>query len=51
MKVKDLKETLNELSDDLEVKLSVTYDNCDHVQKLKCVYFDEGISWIVLSGR
>ena len=49
--VGELIKELSKLPQDKTVKLSVNYDHCDHVQTLKRAYYDEGISWIVLSGR
>ena len=49
--VRELIKELLELPLDKTVKLSVNYDNCDHMQDLKCAYHDKGISWIVLSGE
>ena len=49
--VGELIKELLKLPSDKTVKLSVNYDNCDHMQDLNCVYFDDGISWIVLSGE
>lgn len=36
--VAELKEWLNGLSDDFIVRVSVVYDNCEHVQNLNDVY-------------
>ena len=58
----DEKYTVEELSECLlhlidlgygnhNVKLSVSYDNCDYTQGLKIVGFDsDGINWVVLGG-
>lgn len=48
--VGELIKELMKLPVDKTVKLSVTYDNCDHVQTLKRAYYDKSISWIVLQG-
>lgn len=36
---------------DKTVTLSVTYDECDHLQDLQSVHNYEGIDWIVLEGK
>ena len=59
----DEKYTVEELSEYLlhlidlgyenhNVKLSVSYDNCDHIQGLKSVWFDKSddINWVILGG-
>ena len=43
----DLIETGN---GDKKVRVSVTYDNCEHIQELKDVYCFDEISWITLRG-
>lgn len=54
MTVNDLIKKLEKLDKDKPVKVSVNYDNCDHIQKLGSVYdfndsyFDKG--WITLIG-
>ena len=48
--VKRLKELLEPLNDDLIVKVSVNYDNCDHIQNLKHVDVFDSIPWITLRG-
>ena len=35
---------------DKTVKLSVNYDHCDHIQKLRSIHNFEGIDWITLDG-
>ena len=49
MTVKELKEWLNGVSEDMNIKLSITYDNCEHIQNLNDVYA-EGI-WLYLIGK
>lgn len=49
MTVKELKEWLNGVSEDMNIKLSITYDNCEHIQNLNDVYV-EGI-WLYLRGK
>ena len=49
MTVKELKERLNGVSENMNIKLSITYDNCEHVQKLNDVYI-QGI-WLYLIGK
>ena len=43
----DLIETGN---GDKKVRVSVTYDNCEHIQDLKDVYCFDEINWITLRG-
>lgn len=33
------------------VKLSVNYDNCDHIQGLKRIHRNDGFDWITLDGK
>ena len=47
--VKELKEMLNGVGDDFWLKVSVTYDDCDHIQNFQDVYVDG--SWLVLCGK
>ena len=32
------------------VELSVNYDNCDHIQKLGKIYWNDNFNWITLAG-
>ena len=34
-----------------EVKLSVNYDDCEHIQDLRSIYSYDEMGWLVLSGR
>lgn len=49
--VKRLKELLEPIDDDLIVRVSVNYNNCDHIQDLKHIDFFEDIPWITLRGK
>ena len=33
-----------------KVRLSVNYDHCDHIQKLRSIHNFESIDWITLDG-
>ena len=48
MTVAELKNILNRLSDDCTVKLSIHYDNCEHMQNLNDFYVFN--NWLILSG-
>ena len=43
----DLIETGN---GDKKVRVSVIYDDCEHIQDLQNVYCFDGINWITLTG-
>ena len=32
------------------VQLSINYDHCDHIQRLRKIYNIDGLDWITLSG-
>lgn len=32
------------------VKLSINYDHCDHIQKLRNIHNIDGLNWITLDG-
>ena len=54
MNVKELikkLESLSEDSKDLEVKISVFYDNCEHIQDLSIEHYSVDAKWIVLRGE
>ncbi len=54
MNVGDLIKELEKLPKDFTVEVSVTYDNCEHIQPLGQVYFCEDckfIDWITLRGQ
>lgn len=52
--VRDLVSYLMELietgSSDKKVRVSVTYDNCEHIQDLQGVHCFDEINWITLMG-
>lgn len=33
------------------VKLSVEWDNCDHIQDLHEIYCFDGVDWVTLTGK
>ena len=49
--IEELIKELEKHPKDKTVEISVTYDNCEHVQPLKKVSATEGIEWIVLRGK
>lgn len=51
MNIGDLKKILEQLPDDLKVRVSVNYDTCDHIQDLEYVDFFDEIPWITLRGK
>ena len=51
MTVGDLIQELEKIPKDKVVKLSVNWDNCDHIQSLTKVYHHDSLEWITLIGR
>ena len=50
MTVGDLIQELEKIPKDKVVKLSVNWDNCDHIQSLTKVYHHDSLEWITLIG-
>ena len=53
MTVGELIEHLKELPQQFKVKISVHYDDCEHIQDLRGVYslMSSDIDWILLRGK
>lgn len=49
--VGELIKELSKIPKDKIVELNVNYDNCNHIQDLKEIYYNENYDWIVLSGK